>query len=223
MKKRIALFFATCAILGVSFSGCSSLSNSGLAADEINKPADYWYHSMLKEINSNDLEKADSYFSSLQTEHINSPLLSEAMLILGKAHMKNEEYELAAFYFDEYIRRFGNTQNIDFARYLKIQANFFAFSRKHRDQQLLLKSIKDAEEFSEKYQYSRYRPAVDTMLLKMELANASLNSEIAALYSRRGKPLASEFYKQKAGQKEWLKNVYKKEAGTPWYSKIFEW
>lgn len=103
--------------LALFFSACSSKTNSGLALDEINKPADYWYQNMLKEIRNDDLEKADSYFVSLQSEHLNSPLLSEAMLILGRAHMQEEEYMLAGFYFDEFTKRFGNTDNIDFIRF----------------------------------------------------------------------------------------------------------
>ena len=62
-------------------SACSLKTNSGLDLDEVNKSADYWYQNMLKEIRNGDLEKADSYFVSLQSEHLNSPLLSEAMLM----------------------------------------------------------------------------------------------------------------------------------------------
>ena len=50
---------------------------------EYNKPASYWYESIIKEINFGNLEGADGYFSSLQSEHINSSLVPEAMLILG--------------------------------------------------------------------------------------------------------------------------------------------
>ena len=75
--------------LAVLLSACSLKTNSGLDLDEVNKSADYWYQNMLKEIRNGDLEKADSYFVSLQSEHLNSPLLSEAMLILGRAHMQN--------------------------------------------------------------------------------------------------------------------------------------
>lgn len=217
---KFFFFFFSFMIL---FGACSSKSNSGLALDEVNKPADYWYQSMLKEIRNGDLEKADSYFTSLQSEHLNSPLLSEAMLILGRAHMQEEEYLLAAFYFDEYTKRFGNEQNIDFIKFLKLQANYFAFAKQFRDQQLLAKSIQEAQDFSQKYPYSRYRPMVDTMLLKLELANLSLNKEIIKLYNKKDKQQAAEYYQQKIDENQWVKDVFYKEAGSPWYQKIFEW
>lgn len=222
MLKIIKIpFFALC--LFVFLGACSSKTNSGLALDEVNKPADYWYQNMLKEIRNGDLEKADSYFVSLQSEHLNSPLLSEAMLILGRAHMQEEEYLLAGFYFDEFMKRFGNEKNIDFVQYLKLQANYFAFGKQFRDQQLLLQSINEAKAFDQKYPYSRYRPMVDTMLLKLELANLSLNKEIIKLYKRKDKTNAAEFYQQKIDENAWIKDVYYQEAHSPWYQRMFEW
>ncbi len=222
MVKIIRIFLIGIGFL-ILFNACSSKNNSGLALDEVNKPADYWYQNMLKEIRNGDLEKADSYFTSLQSEHLHSPLLSEAMLILGRAHMQEEEYLLAAFYFEEYTKRFGNEQNIDFINFLKLQANYFAFAKQFRDQQLLAKSIKDAQDFSQKYPFSRYRPVVDTMLLKLELANLSLNKEIIKLYNKKDKTQAAEYYQQKINENAWIKDVFYKEAGSPWYQKIFEW
>lgn len=205
------------------FSACASKNNSGLALDEVNKPADYWYQNMLKEIRNGDLEKADNYFVSLQSEHLNSPLLSEAMLILGRAHMQNEEYVLAGFYFDEFTKRFGSEENIDFIRFLKLQANYFAFSKQFRDQQLLLDSIKEAKEFTEQYPYSRYRPMVDTMLLRLELSNLALNLEIARLYERKKKGSGVEYYREKAQSAQWLKDILSDDVESPWYQKAFEW
>ncbi|WP_052083419.1 outer membrane protein assembly factor BamD [Helicobacter sp. MIT 11-5569] len=214
-------FLSLCLVL--LFGACSSKTNSGLALDEVNKPADYWYQNMLKEIRNGDLEKADSYFVSLQSEHLNSPLLSEAMLILGRAHMQEEEYMLAGFYFDEFTKRFGSPENIDFIRFLKLQANYFAFSKQFRDQQLLLDSIRDAKEFTKQYPYSRYRPMVDSMLLRLELSNLTLNEEIAQLYERKKKGSGAEYYLEKTQEVQWLKDVLRNDVESPWYQKLFEW
>ncbi|MDD6055660.1 MAG: outer membrane protein assembly factor BamD [Helicobacter sp.] len=210
-------------LVGVFLSACSLKSNGGLGLDEVNKPADYWYQNMLKEIRNGDLEKADSYFVSLQSEHLNSPLLSEAMLILGRAHMRAEEYQLAGFYFDEFTKRFGSVDNIDFIKYLKLQANYFAFAKKHRDQQLLLDSIKEAQEYTAKYPYSRYRPMVDTMLLRLELANLNLNKEIAKLYSKKDKEAGADIYREKIKEKPWLDELMQNDAKSSWYETIFLW
>ncbi len=198
-------------------TGCSDK-----ASNEFNKPALFWYKNMLKSISANDTEGADNYFTSLQSEHVNSPLLPEAMLILAKAHMDSEEYLLATFYLDEYIKRFGTNENIDFVKQLKIKANFYAFRISGRDQQLLIDSIKDAQSFLDEYPYSRYRPFVDTMLIKMYLADYSLNRDIANLYEKLDKPEAAKIYRDRA-KYEWLKEIVAKEPQLAWYRKIFDW
>ncbi|MDE5602750.1 MAG: outer membrane protein assembly factor BamD [Helicobacter sp.] len=224
MKFFRICFLSIGVLIGlIGLNACSSKTNSGLALDEVNKSADYWYENMLKEIRNGDLEKADSYFVSLQSEHLNSPFLSEAMLILGRAHMQSEEYLLASFYFDEFIKRFGNEKNIDFVEFLKLQANYFAFAKRHRDQQLLMDSIKIAQNFSQKYPYSRYRPFSDMILLRLQLANLSLEKEIIRIYKKKDKEKAVEYYQKKIDENAWIKDIFYQEAGSPWYQKIFEW
>ncbi|MGP1449591.1 MAG: outer membrane protein assembly factor BamD [Wolinella sp.] len=206
------------AILLLFTAGCSQKNG----VDEYNKPADYWYQRMLRDIRSGDLEGADSMFASLQSEHIHSPLVPEAMLILGRAHMDNQEYVLAEFYFEEFLKRYGSSENADFIGYLKLQANFFAFSRESINQQLLLDSINEVESYIKKHPYSRYKPYADTILLKLHLAHIALNREIARIYDIQDKNEAAEIYRNRI-QYEWLKSVISKEPDIQWYRKIFNW
>lgn len=198
------------------FSGCSNKNK------EFDKPATYWYKKMIEAIKAQDMEVADDMFISLQSEHINSPLLPEAMLILARGHMEQKEYQLANFYLDEYIKRFGGKDNMDFAKALKIKSNFLAFKLTNRDQKLLLESIKEAEQFIKDHPYSEHRPIVDTMLVKMLLANKEFDNEIARLYEKIDKPKAAEFYKNKT-QYEWLKDLSANPVKESWYREIFNW
>ena len=106
MRKILYIGFVSVWVL--YFSACSQKEL------EYNKPAMYWYENILKEINFGNLEGADSNFSSLQSEHINSPLVPEAMLILAQAHMDREEYLLATFYIDEYEKRYSTIGDQDY-------------------------------------------------------------------------------------------------------------
>ena len=73
MKQIIFL-----SLLLLIFVGCSSKK-----VDTYNKPAIFWYKKIIKEIASADLESADDALTSLQSEHINSEFLPEAMLLLA--------------------------------------------------------------------------------------------------------------------------------------------
>ncbi len=196
-------------------SGCASKK------EEFNKPAEYWYQEMLKEIARGDLEKADTTYTSLQSEHIKSILLPEAMLIMADAHMDHEEYTLSNYYLDEYIKRYGDRRGTEFAKYLKVKAGFMGFKKPLRDQQLLLDTTKDAEAFVKEYPNSIYKVHVDSMLVKLYLAQNQLNEDIAGLYDRVGKPNAAKKYREDANSSE-VSGIKYEKAISPWYRRIFE-
>ena len=118
----------------IIFSACDKKEKN-----EFNKPAAYWYQNIVKEIKFGNLEGADNFYASLQSEHINSPLLPDAMLILGQAHMRKEEYLLAEFYLDEYLKRFGNAQNADYITYLKLQSRYYGIKNSSKRSRIFLR------------------------------------------------------------------------------------
>lgn len=198
------------------FTACSSKNE-----EEYNKPAIYWYNKMLKQIAANDLDEADDTYTSLESEHRNTPYVPTAMLILVNAHIDEEEYALANFYLDEYIKRFSLSKDIDYARYLKIKANFLGFKYQFRDQQLIEDTLNQIQDFKIKYKNSPYMPLVDTINSRLYMAKASMDKEIAELYIRRDKEAAATFYEQKV-QNTWVAPQEIEPVKVPWYRAIFE-
>jgi len=199
------------------FTACSSKKE----AAEYNKPALYWYNKMVTKITTGDLDEADDTYTSLESEHRNSPLIPTALLILVNAHIDHEEYALANFYLDEYIKRFALSKNIDYARYLKIKANFLGFTYQLRDQQLIEDTLKEIAEFKVRYSSSPYMPLVDTMNARLYMAKALLDEEIAKLYKKKGKEKAAEIYTQKV-KDSWVNPKEIVPVEVPFYRSIFE-
>ena len=217
MKKIIV----TTALLATSFlifSGCSGKSES---VQEYNKPTAYWYNKMTKQISKYQLEEADDTFTSLEAEHRNSPLIPSAMMIIASAHMEEEEYQMANYYFDEYLKRFSLKKEADYIRYLKIKSNFMAFKNRYREQKLLDETLKETNEFLMRYPKSEYIHLVQSIKSRLLMAKAMFDKEIADLYERIDKPKAQEFYETKAKQ-SWAKPEQIQEADVPWYRAIFE-
>ena len=212
MKFRI---FITVFSFGLFFIGC------GKDVSEYNKPAAYWYEKMIDAVANASLEKADGYFSSLQSEHIGSPLLEEATMIMAQAHMEVGEYMLAEHFLDEYIRRFADPSEREFASYLKMRAKFMALPNPRRDQTLINEGLVTGEAFKKQYPNSYYLPAVDTMLVKLYLARANLNQTISGLYDRLDKPRAKEFYANKQPE-VWINWKEVEPPDTSWYREMFE-
>lgn len=197
------------------------LTGCGKDIEEYNKPAEYWYEKMVNAVGDANLEKADSYFSSLQSEHISSPFLSEATMIMAQAHMAQEEYLLAEHFLNEYIRRYATPEGREYAEFLKIKAKFLALPNPGRDQGLIDETLKGVETFKSSYPASTYLPLVNTMETQLQLARGDLNEKIAQLYDRLGKPKGAEFYRSIAPV-TWVKSDEIVHADIPWYREMFE-
>ena len=199
------------------FTACSSKNEVA----EYNKPAIYWYNKMLTQISRGDLDQADDTYTSLESEHRNSPLIATSLLILVNSHIDEEEYSLANFYLDEYIKRFALSKNIDYARYLKIKANFLGFSYQLRDQELIENTIKEVADFKVKYKNSPYMPLVDTINARLYMAKASLDLSIAKLYEKKEKKKAAAFYNEKV-KESWINPEEIEPVNVPYYRSLFE-
>jgi outer membrane protein assembly factor BamD len=197
------------------FGGCSK------DVEEYNKPAVYWYSKIVESISNGNIEKADNYYSSLQGEHIGSPLLPEATMILAIAHMNEEEYLLSEHFFNEYIKRYANPNEKEFAEFMKIKAKYLALPNPWRDQVLIQDAIVEGENFKKLYPHSPYSAIVESILTNLYMADAALNENIADLYTRLDKPRSADFYKNIKPQ-PWIDWNEIERANTAWYRAWFE-
>lgn len=213
MKKN--LFILTLII--VFFTACSTKDKEEL----YNLSSSQWYAQIIKDLQDKDLEKADAHYSGMASEHITDPLLEPVLIILAQAHMDEEEYQLAEFYLDEYNKKFGNSKNVDYTRYLKIKAKFEAFAVPNRNQSLMLQSQQEIDTFLKEYPNTQYKPLVQTMLTKFNIAVFYLDSTIADLYNRTDRQQSYEIYQEKLQKSEFFeKSIIKPEL--PWYRAVFE-
>lgn len=212
MKKIWMLWIAVIIV----FSGCSD-------KEEMlsNKSANYWYQKIINSIAISNFNQADDYYSSLYSEHVSSPLLPNAMLLLSKAHADFDELLLSQYYLDEYLKRFGNTQEREYVEYLKVKNAYLSYKHPNRNQKFLDETIATLEKFTQKYPNSTYLPIVHQMLLRLELGREVLKKEIAKLYKKMDKPKAEAFYQQKSRIPE-LGSDDIKMPHRFWMRKLFE-
>lgn len=179
--------------LAFLFSACGNKDEVA----EFNKPALYWYKQIGSSISNGNLDKADAYYISLKSEHMRSPLMQTAIMMLAHAHMNQEEYLLANYYLDEYNKRFGDSQNREYIEFMKLKASFLGVKDVYKDQKLIMDSIKDANKYLMRYPGSVYTPLVNTILIRLHMSQYLLNENIAALYERIDKPDAAKIYREK--------------------------
>ncbi len=203
-------------VVTLLIAGCSSKE-----VEEYNRPASYWYNQIIKNISNSELELADNYYSSLQSEHVASPLLKEATLSLALAHIDEDEYILAEYFLDEYIKRYANEEEKIGAEFLKVKAKYMALPKTGRDQAFLEEALKGAIAFKQNHPNSGYMVMVDTMITRMMMAKYMLNEDIGDLYNRLDKPLSAQYYKD-TNKETWLHKDELNRADAAWYRAWFE-
>ncbi|MBN2816675.1 MAG: outer membrane protein assembly factor BamD [Campylobacterales bacterium] len=208
-------------LLALSFGIALFMSGCSKDIEEYNKPAAYWYAKIVESVSEGNLDKADNYYSSLQGEHISSPLLPEATMILAIAHMHFEEYLLTEHFLNEYVKRYANENEKEFAEFLKIKAKYMALPNPRRDQVLINEAISEGAKFKQNYPNSMYYSLVDTMSTNLYMAEAALNETIASLYDRVDKPKSAAYYRAIKPQ-PWIEWYEVDRANTPWYKEWFE-
>jgi len=189
MKKSLLIIMAAIFV----FVGCAK--NDEVA--EYNKPALYWYKKLAASVARSDMDKADEYYLSLKSEHMRSPLLPTAIIMLAHGHMDKEEYLMANFYFDEYNRRFATSDGREYADYMKLKSAFLGISDVNKDQKLMMDTVSNAEKFVMRHPGSSYDPLVKTILVRLHMSQYLLNENIAGLYTRIGKKDGAKIYRQK--------------------------
>lgn len=194
MNFKKTLFVSIGMMTTFLFVGCG---DNDEVSGEFNKPALYWYQQIAESIGRDNLDKADSYYISLKSEHMRSPLMPTAVMMLAHAHMNEEEYLLANYYLDEYNKRYGEHKSREYTDFMKLKASFLGIKEVYRDQKLIIDSIQKSKVYLSRYPGSLYAPLVNTMLIRLHMSIYLLNENIAALYDRTGKPDAGKIYRDK--------------------------
>jgi outer membrane protein assembly factor BamD len=181
-------------VLTFLFVGCAKSTED---IEEFNKPALYWYKKISTSISAKNMDKAVAFYISLKSEHMRSPLMPTATMMLAHAHMNNEKYLLANYYLDEHNKRYGESDNREYTEYMKLKASFLGVKEVYRDQKLIMDTIRKAKTYTYRYPDSTYAPLVNTILIRLYMSQYLLNENIAALYDRTGKPDAAKIYRTK--------------------------
>ncbi|WP_096023342.1 outer membrane protein assembly factor BamD [Campylobacter lanienae] len=213
INLKSAIFILSLSIL----VGCGAKKDDEL----YNLTPDQWYQQILNDIKDADLETANSHYISFASEHVASPYLEQVLIILANAHVDEEEYKMANFYLDEYIKKYGTKESIEYIQYLKIKANFDSFSKPNRNQKLVKDSILQIDEFLKNYPNTQYRPLIETMLVKFKLAEYYLDSDIYELYNKLDKSDSAAIYQDKIDNSP-LNDINSTKAKLPWYMTPFE-
>lgn len=189
----LAILVSGCGVESIK-TGIDSIA--GKQEKAYNKSAQKWYDEIGIELSRGTLEKADKKYLSLRSEHTTSSLVPSSMLLLAEAHMANQEYLLANYYLDEYLK-ISSGAKADYANFLRIKSAFLGIKDINKDQKLVMDTLVKAKNFYALHKNSQYSPLIQTIIVRLEMAQYLLNDSIASLYERIGKGEAAKIYREK--------------------------
>jgi outer membrane protein assembly factor BamD len=192
------------------FAGCSAKK------DLTNQTALFWHNAIYKDITTLNIDKADDDFTSLEVEHPNSIYIPTDLLVLAKTHLKNEEYQLASFYIDEYEKRYANRYEKEWCEYTKVKIEFFSLTNPYTNQKKITTTLALVNRVLNTYPNSIYKYELNTIRKKLELTQIVFDNNIANLYKRLDKPKAAKIYERNSTEPIIPPHI-------PWYKKIFYW
>ncbi len=212
--KKTLLFLLALGF-GAAFVSCSDNN------PDAKKPPLYWYKSLVEALDNGNVEKAGDHYASLKAEQANSVFLPQACLMMAMAHMENEEYLLANFYLDEYLKKYGDKASAGFIKYLKILSAYRSFKQPKRNQMLLLETINNVDLYTQENPSGEFYHHAATLSLVLKIADATMNKNIAKLYGKRDKPQAQKIYEQKA-HLQGEENLIIEQPHVSWLRWLFE-
>ena len=201
---------------GLGLLALSLITGCANNDDISNQTAFFWHNSIYKNVTQNNLDTADDRFTSLEIEHPNSQYIPSDLLILSKAHLDNEEYQLSEFYMNEYEKRYANRYEKEWAEYQKAKIKFFSLKNAYTNQKKIQDTLNFINNVLDRYPNSIYIYELNTMKLKLEDTQLVFDNKIAKLYTKLDKPKSAEIYK-----KEIDNNIIPPQI--PWYKNIFYW
>ena len=210
MRTLIYLLF-----LALLFGACSQKNTTA------NKPAIYWYQKIVKNISNFSLDIADDAYFSLRLEHPSSPMLKEATLILAHRHAQLNNYELANFYYDDYIKRYGEIKERHFVQFLQLMANYKALKFSDRNQKRFI-DFKATTQNTLEQSTVNYKPFIQTIYFNTILSIAKENYNTALFYQQRSKTKAFEFYQKQSTLGQAIASNEVKKPNKSWFRTLFE-
>ncbi len=148
-------------------------------------------------IKSGDLELADKLYLKFRGKYPDSDRLAGMMLDLAKAHMDAQEYLLARYYTEAYIREYPGGIRADKAWFLRTKSLFLKYKNQDSSPDIADRFKSESKAFLKTFPKSKYIEEIKSLQEQMREMLIKKNEEIAKTYEKMGKLKAAQYYRNK--------------------------
>lgn len=187
-------------IFAALLAGCSFFDKDG--EDETrNWTVERLYAEAKGALDAGYYSKAVEYYEYLETRFPFGVYGQQALMDLGYAYYKAEDFDSAISACDRFIRLYPQNPSVDYVYYLRglinfnrgkgLSERFLPLDLSQRDTGSALQSFRDFEELASKFPDSKYVPDTQKRMVYLRNILAQYEVNVATYYMRRGAYIAA--------------------------------
>lgn len=140
------------------------------------------YERALKYYNNKQWLSAASLFEELYPLSLGTPCADTILYLFADSYYQNGDYNMAAFHFKDYVRRYPNSEHTEDAFFRCIQAVYKTCPEYYLDQSNTLFAIEQIKTYIQAYPESSHIEECNLMLDDLHLKLARKDLEVLKLY-----------------------------------------
>jgi len=145
-----------------------------------------YYEKALKHYHGKAYLSAARIFEELYPLAIGTPLGDTILFLFADSYFQNRDYQMAAFHFRDYARRYPGTEKTELAALNAVKSMYYIAPEYYLDQFVTVMAIEEVNLFIQQYPYSKYIEECNEILdgLRDRLAKKEL--EMVRMYYQTG-------------------------------------
>jgi len=145
-----------------------------------------YYDKAMKFYDNKAWLSAARIFEELYPLSIGTPLGDTILFLFADSYFQNRDYQMAAFHFRDYARKYPGTERTELASLYSLKAMFHTSPEYYLDQFITVLAIDEINLFIQTYPYSKYIEECNKMLDALHDKLAKKDMEMVRLYYRTG-------------------------------------
>jgi len=121
-------------------------------------------------------------FEELYPLSIGTPLGDTVLFLFADSYFQNRDYQMAAFHFREYVRRYPGTERTEQAALNAVRSMYYSSPEYHLDQFITLMAIDEVNLFIQNYPYSKFIEDCNEILDNLREKLAKKEMEMVRMY-----------------------------------------
>ncbi|MCL2290165.1 MAG: outer membrane protein assembly factor BamD [Bacteroidetes bacterium] len=145
-----------------------------------------YYEKAMNLYNKKAWLSAARIFEQLYPLSIGTPLGDTILFYFADSYFQNRDYQMAAFHFRDYVRRYPGTERTELAALNAVKAMYFSSPEYYLDQFITLMAIDEVNLFIQNYPYSKHIEECNEILDALRDKLAKKEMEMVRMYYRTG-------------------------------------